>query len=312
MFLRAKVARFAVLLLLAAICMHPRASAQAQSASPYDLVNAVNELRALHGLQPYTIDPGIMAYAQEHSEYQAATKTSTHIHSDGLNPLSKGLEENVASGTASVFTVSVAVYEVWADWGHRHILTGYADGEIGAGVAYSDDGFVYYTVNIRPGEELATTVAPSVALQTAAPGPDGSITHVVGYGQTLWSIAVSYGVTVDEIRRLNNLPADSNVIQTGQKLLIRAAGAEATLQPAQTAAQLTPPPIASAAQITATPFSTSTAVPSSSLPPAPTRTPTEAASRRTSTGVFIALGIGIIGLTIAAIFGFRQAHEDGE
>jgi len=309
MFLRIRVERFATLLLLAALSVQPHISALAQSTSPNDLVNAVNELRALHGLQPYTIDPGLMAYAQEHSEYQARTKTSTHIHSDGLNPLSKGLEENVASGTAEIFTVNVAVYEVWADWGHRHILTGYADGEIGAGVAHSDDGFVYYTVNIRPGQELAATVEPFVALQTAAPEPDGSITHVVGYGQTLWSIAVSYGVTVDDIRRLNNIPTDSVVIQTGQKLIIRAPGA-APPQQGQPTAQLTPPPTAGAVQITATASLTNTPVRTSSMPPPPAGTPPETAARRTSTGVFVALGVGIIGLTIAAIFGFRQARED--
>lgn len=309
MFRRIKVDKSSILLLLAAVCMQPHIAAQAQSASPYDLVNAVNELRALHGLQPYTIDPGLMAYAQEHSEYQARTQTSTHIHSDGQNPLSRGLEENVASGTAEIFTVAVAVYEVWADWGHRHILTGYVDGEIGAGVAYSDDGFVYYTVNIRPGEELAATVAPFVALQTAAPAADGSITHLVGYGQTLWSIALSYGVTVDEIRRLNGIPADSVVIQTGQKLLIRTAGV-APAQQGQPTAPSTPPPTASPTQITAAASTANTPAPASPMPPAPTAKPPEAAPRRTGTGVFIALAIGIIGLTIAAIFGFRQAHED--
>ena len=42
------------------------------------------------------------------------------------------------------------------------------------------------------------------------------------YGQSLWSIAISYGTKIDEIKRLNNLV--SNEIYLGQKLLIKNAG----------------------------------------------------------------------------------------
>ena len=214
-----------LIMMLVAAWLSVPLSVRAQSETPSALVEAVNALRALHGLQPYTVDPWLMAYAQEHSQYQASTKTSTHVHSDGTRPLDIGLEENVASGNVGVFTVDVAVYQVWSDWGHRHILTGYADGQIGAGVAFSDDGFVYYTVNIRPGQELPETEAPFVGLQTSTPNLDGSVIHVVGYGETLWHIALSYGVSVDEIRRLNGIAGDSTVIQPGQRLIIRAAGA---------------------------------------------------------------------------------------
>jgi uncharacterized protein YkwD len=280
---------------------------QAQGDTAYDLINAVNSLRALHGLPPYTVDPGLMAYAQEHSAYQAATRTSTHIHSDGVRAIDIGLQENVAAGTPGFVTADAVVYTIWADWGHRHILTGYATGEIGAGTALSDDGLVYYTVDVRTGEELAATEAPFVGLQTSTPRPDGSVAHVVGYGQTLWSIAVSYGVTIDDIRRLNNLSGDSVVIQPGQELVIRIAGEITPASPEQTTSTPTEPSLASATAITATAFPTEADV----AAPSATAFAEPAVGRRQSrTGVLIAVGIGIVGLSIAAAIGFMQARND--
>lgn len=51
--------------------------------------------------------------------------------------------------------------------------------------------------------------------------PDGSIIHIVAVGDTLASISVAYKVPIDEIRKLNNMPADEYVIRPGQKLIIR-------------------------------------------------------------------------------------------
>lgn len=50
--------------------------------------------------------------------------------------------------------------------------------------------------------------------------PDGDVIHEVQYGQTLWSIAIQYGTTIEQIRRLNNLPP-TPMIYPGQKLLIQ-------------------------------------------------------------------------------------------
>jgi hypothetical protein len=45
----------------------------------------------------------------------------------------------------------------------------------------------------------------------------------VGYGQTLWAIALAYGIRIDQIRAWNNIATDSNDIYAGQKLLVRPA-----------------------------------------------------------------------------------------
>jgi hypothetical protein len=44
--------------------------------------------------------------------------------------------------------------------------------------------------------------------------------HVVGYGQSLWAIAIAYGVKIDATRGLNNLPAGSTDIYAGEWLVI--------------------------------------------------------------------------------------------
>ena len=57
-----------------------------------------------------------------------------------------------------------------------------------------------------------------VAQSTAR--PDGDVVHEVQYGQSLWSIAITYGTTIDQIQKLNNL-GDSNIVYEQQLLLVQ-------------------------------------------------------------------------------------------
>jgi LysM repeat protein len=56
-----------------------------------------------------------------------------------------------------------------------------------------------------------------VAVSTAR--LDGDVVHEVKYGQTLWSIAIQYNTTIEQIKRYNNLTTDA--IAPGWKLLIQ-------------------------------------------------------------------------------------------
>lgn len=294
----------------------PSQASLAQSETAYDLVNAVNSLRAIHGLEPYQIDPWLMTYAQEHSEYQASIQAGTHLHSDGTLPWESGVQENVAGGDEGIVTVYIVVNEIWVDWGHRHVLTGYANGEIGAGLARGDNGQIYYTVDIRTAQGVPTVVpqpgtsAPFVPYTTSTPDADGTIYHQVQAGQSLWSIAISYGVTVAEIRQLNGISADSNDIQVGQKLLIRPSSQVTPVS------SITPSPSATRKVVTPSTTMTPTKTPTRTTLPSATSTPspTNPTDGFTLVDKHIA---GVVGLVIAAIgfvvviyFGFRRREDE--
>jgi uncharacterized protein YkwD len=125
---------------------------------------------------------------------------------------------------------------------------------------------------------LPQNVAP-VFLNTAL--PDGNIYHEVKYGQTLWSLAISYGATIKQIQQLNGL-TDTN-LRAGQKLLVmKGATQPAPASNSPTLAQSPqtfPTPTISPAK-TATPEST------------PEMTPEE---RRQNT-------LGVVAIGVAAIF----------
>ena len=81
-----------------------------------------------------------------------------------------------------------------------------------------------------------------VSLATAR--PDGDVLHTVQYGQTLWSIAIEYGVTIAEIKRLNNF--HDNEVFPNQVLLVQKSATQpvptSTATPSPTARETTLPP----------------------------------------------------------------------
>jgi LysM repeat protein len=81
-----------------------------------------------------------------------------------------------------------------------------------------------------PGAVPATLSELIQGIELATPAADGSITHLVKSGQTLWAIAVAYQMRVAQIQFLNNL-GQTVVIYEGQKLKIKEAGATWTRAP---------------------------------------------------------------------------------
>ncbi len=88
---------------------------------------------------------------------------------------------------------------------------------------WGDAGLTQQPTTMAFGEGAATQqyisqyIAPLIKVEPAA---DGSITHVVQSGQSLWMIAIHYGVKIDALRKLNHL-GSSDTIYIGQKIIVR-------------------------------------------------------------------------------------------
>ncbi len=75
------------------------------------------------------------------------------------------------------------------------------------------------TVTLQPTPTLVATSEPQPPSITPQAQPNQVITHRVIAGQTPYTIAALYGITIDDLYRLNNLNDDS-ILQIGQELII--------------------------------------------------------------------------------------------
>jgi LysM repeat protein len=157
--------------------------------------------------------------------------------------------ENIIAGTA--MTVVEAVESWKGDDIHYNTMTSPNYVEIGAGMAVSGEDIYYVIDCARPiGSKLpyvTNTPEPTsefdiaeqntegdssgyvdlagegplaTSLFTTTPDINGKLYHIVKPGETLWLIAISYGVKIAEIRRLNYM-SETDAIYPKEKLLIR-------------------------------------------------------------------------------------------
>lgn len=210
------------------------------------LIAAVNNLRAANGLPAYSVNDILMGTAQQHADFMSVNGVS-HIGYGGTRPyqralnagyplagdLSQGglMSENISAGLNE--SVQDVVLQWQGDAPHLTTMLSPNLQEIGAGVTLVGN-YVYYVIDcaaptgsrrpqytavpgqtlIVPGPPLARTVIPNT------PDADGKLYHVVKPGETLWLIAITYGVKVAEIRDLNYM-TEADAIYPGEKLLIR-------------------------------------------------------------------------------------------
>jgi len=232
------------------ISLPSKSSAQAGDA--WQLIAEVNALRAAYGLSPYEVNNALMSAAQKQSDYQASIGTWTHTGPGGSRPYDRAVaagygggaqvfvSENVAMGIN--LSTSRTVNEMWQDAIHLETMISPRYTHIGAGVGHAD-GWVYYTIVVgyiagsagsgttpeepSPPSETGTdttplpTVVPVQPIAIAAPAADGSIQHVVQWGQFLENIAIAYDIELGDLLTLNGL-SDQAVIYPGDKLLIQA------------------------------------------------------------------------------------------
>jgi len=288
--------------------------------NPYDLIAEVNALRATNGLAAYNINSILMSVAQAHSEYQASIGNWTHTGADGSRPFERALaggypvagdlslggwfSENVAAGNFSV----ADVISLWmGDAAHRNTMLSSTLRDVGAGVAVSGST-VYFTLDASlassdqpaawltssPVRSFAPPQTPTSTLPPSTPRDDGAIIHVVGPGDTLWSIAQKYGVSEDDIKLINNLTSD--MIFPGDQLFI--------VPPFTPTATLPTP--TNTRRPTATPWSTSTAT--ITLTPSITPEPPNAIMPLTW-GVGVVALIALLALGIAGAATWSSARK---
>ncbi len=302
---------FTIIICIVLLASIAPSNGSAQAGSAYELIAEVNALRTSRGLAPYSIDSGLMSFAQSQSNYMASLGYWTHTRSDGSTAWDHGIKENVAMGTN--MSTYYCVYNIWSDYVHWKTMVDYATGSVGAGVA-SDDSNIYYTLNVRPGAAIVpvanqpappaqvTEVTPWIQpVITSTPDKNGILTHIVKYGETLWLIAIAYDTTMREILINSGINPNTTDVFEGQVLTIRtAADPTATLPPTETPIQ--PSPTSTPPRPTRTPLPSLTPGPS----PTPTNRPpimAQAFADGKKVGVGL-IAISALGLLLVAYFGF--------
>jgi len=143
--------------------------------------------------------------------------------------------ENFAVGNYSIDEIMV----IWSDADHMIPAVNPAYCHVGAGVADSGNGRKYYVLQaaytatnscgeytspssggVQSGGTVVAGVSPFIApVKIATPDADGKVFHVVESGQSFWSIAIAYQVTIKDIEDWNNISRDYG-LHIGQKLFI--------------------------------------------------------------------------------------------
>ncbi len=217
---------------------------QAQGDSTTTMIDTINQLRAQRGLAPLLPDPALMQIAQQHSQYQASIGIWTHISADGSRPRDRAIAAGFGNGAYIyisenvAYGVNMSIMETingpWNDPEHHHTMYNPSAKYIGAGVAYSGD-VVFYTVDTgyyvgdpAPTPEYpavsgtpSASVFPSVVpVIVSTPLSDGTVKHIVQDGQTLWTIAAVYNISLEVLNQINGFEPDT-VLLPGDEVIIQ-------------------------------------------------------------------------------------------
>lgn len=210
--------------------------------SAYELIAAMNTLRVAYGNPPLIEDPIINAVAQYTAQVMADNQMSWHIGNVRGRLAAAGYgggatvwaTENFAVGTSMGIDQIMAA---WADPDHMRPAVTAAYCHVGAGVATAANGKTYYVLQAAyisgqscgsytpgtggtPGSTDSGYVPQYIVpVKIATPDADGNIYHIVQTGQSFWSIAIAYQITIADLETWNNL-SRSVPLKAGQKLYI--------------------------------------------------------------------------------------------
>ncbi|MEL7646126.1 MAG: LysM domain-containing protein [Anaerolineaceae bacterium] len=154
---------------------------------------------------------------------------------------------------------------------------------------------------VLPQQEATSSYVNTII--TSTPNADGSIIHVVQEGETLWAIALAYGLTGAEIMTNSGNSPLATDVYAGQILIIRLANpATATLTLTPTPTRITPQPTQLRPSLTP--------VPSYTPQPTPTKTPVPPLYQRAfadgKTVGRVLAGLSAVGALVVLVFGFLK------
>lgn len=220
---------------------HPAPSNQL---STYDLIIAMNTLRVSYGLPALIEDPIINVVAQSTATTMAVNNMSWHIGNVRGRLAAAGYggggtvwaTENFAVGRGGMGIDEIMA--VWADPDHMRPAVEAAYCHVGAGVAQTSDGRTYFILQAAYvsgqacGSSSSSPAGTSqsgagsgsipqiiVPVKIATPDAEGRIYHVVQAGQSFWSIAIAYQITIQDIETWNNISRNTP-LQSDQRLFI--------------------------------------------------------------------------------------------
>ncbi|MDP1715952.1 MAG: CAP domain-containing protein [Anaerolineales bacterium] len=308
-----------------------RADAQRGHFSPnssaLDLITEVNALRTSNDLPSYQVNSILMSIAQAHADAIAGTGIVTHFDANGLRPYQRAIEagylvagdlslggffdENIHAGANLSPAGAVTFWKGDANQLNTMLSADFED--VGAGMAIAK-GVTYYVLNagsesgvsaaistptISSSEFIISTAGaagtPAVVVMVSTPFDNGEIYHVVQKNEALWSIAIAYGTTIEQLKLLNVLVTDE-IFEEQTLLVKKPVPLTATPSPAVTATFGIP---TSTATIPVTPTVTSTATP---LPKAP------ASLQNGGMVVGVIIVIALLGAGLGSLLGRKKVE----
>jgi uncharacterized protein YkwD/LysM repeat protein len=229
--------------------------------SPSVIIEAVNNLRLSNGLNALVVHSVLMQVAANQANALAASQGAVgHQRPCGMTlgqemlmlgfPLWGDLSQDGyrSENWVTASTVEQVISSWLGDDLHANTMLSPERSDIGAAVAFGDQYYVVLETALKTntGQHQSTahdilTGIPmtqtmcygyasgeisqySIPIVVSTARPDGDIVHEVQYGQTLWSLAEKYKISVEQIKLLNGL-VDDNILP-GWKLLIQKAATQ--------------------------------------------------------------------------------------
>ena len=220
-----------------------------------DMISLINGWRTGTFGYPALVENSYLnSCAQWTATEMATTHASTHLALLGYSSASDRCSQIGFGSGKSVHVTENFVYDknltlsaltgYWSDSAHMLPASSAQYLYVGAGIASSDSGETYYVLEAGSisGESAASSSSGAITSATTSTDPlattdtsqainpvitstpnyDGYIYHTVKSGQTLFDIALAYGVTVNYLKEQNSL-SDDYTIYVGQSLKIKLA-----------------------------------------------------------------------------------------